>query len=175
MGELFGWHHRKTSSTTGLPRGLPKLALILALAAAACSHSTLPGTRIRDTTGNRQIFGLLEELRDAFERRDSAHLLSMLSPMYFEDNGTPSPQDDYGFLELRERLLEETLNLAKEVHLSLEIYDIVVQGDYAFADVRYSSRARLELPEGRLWDSHRDFNRLEFVRESGAWKVISGL
>ena len=59
--------------------------------------------------------------------------------------------------------------------IGLQVYDITVHGSRAWADLRYTSRARLELPNGRLWDSFRDFDRIEFVHEGDTWRIIRGL
>lgn len=148
------------------------LALLLCM---ACSHNSLPGTTIAETPERRAIFTVLQELRSALEARDGKRLLALVSPRYFEDNGTPSNLDDFGFLELNDHLVTDTLGVAHEVELGMEIYEIVVRGDRAHADMRYALRTRLELPAGRVWDTHRDFNRLELAREQGAWKITSGL
>ena len=153
-----------------------RLLTVLLVAIVACAHSYIPGTKIRDTPDNHQIYEILTKIRDTFETRDAAGLLAMVSTTYFEDNGTPNPTDDYGYAELQERILKDCMDTAKEVYVSFEIHEIVIHGDYAYADLRYTSRTRLEFPAGRLWDSHRDFNRIEFKREqNNTWRIISGL
>ncbi len=152
-----------------------RLALLLATCLAACRHGLLPGTAVTDTPDNRAIYLLLGRVREALQERDAPTLLAMVSTHYFEDNGTIDPRDDYGYTELKERLLKDSMDTAKEVYVSFEVHEIGVQGDHAFADIRYNSRTRLELPAGRLWDSHGDFDRIEFVREGTVWKISSGL
>lgn len=154
----------------------PMVAVCLVLAlATGCAHANLPGTQIRDTQITREIYQTLVEVKEALETRDADKLIAHVSRSYFEDNGTPDPKDDYGFLELRESLLADALGTAKDLSLSVQIYDIEVDGDRAWADLRYMSRARLEFPSGRLWDSHRDFDRIEFLREDGQWLIVRGL
>jgi hypothetical protein len=149
--------------------------LALLCAPAACAHHLIPGTQVVETPQTREIYDLIVHLRDCLQRRDAAGLLAMVSKTYFEDNGTPDPKDDYGYLELQDRLAKDSLDTAKELLVSFQIFDITIQGNVAQADMRYSSRARLELPSGRLWDTNRDFDRIEFVREDGAWRITSGL
>ena len=145
------------------------------LLSGACAHSNIPGTQVRDTEQNREIYTILVKIRVALEERDASTLLSLVSPRYFEDFGTPDPRDDFGYVELKEKLLKDTMDTTKEMHVSIELHEIAIEGEYAYADVRYDSRARLELPAGRLWDTHTDFDRLRFHREDNAWKIISGL
>jgi hypothetical protein len=118
---------------------------------------------------------ILYEVREAMEARDADRLLAHVSEDYFEDNGTPKPEDDYGFKELKSSVLPQSLSHTTEVHLSLEVHEVVVEGDRARADVRYDSRVHLDMPSGALWDSHKEFNRVEFAREGGTWRIISGL
>lgn len=151
------------------------LACMTALVTSGCAHRTIAGTQAKDTAANREIYAILVKLRHSLEERDAASLMSLVSKSYFEDNGTPDPRDDYGYSELSERIAADTLSTAQEVSISLQIFDITVHGPRAWADLRYTSRARLELPNGRLWDSFRDFNRVEFVREDDGWRIIRGL
>ena len=143
--------------------------------AAGCGHAFIEGTTIRDTDANREIYELVSRVREALERRDSETLVGMVSTQYFEDNGTPDARDDYGYVELKEKLLQDSLNSTKEMYLTFTLHDVVVKENYAYADIRYNSRARIDLPAGRVWDTHQDFNRLEFRRENNVWRIISGL
>ena len=151
------------------------VGLALLCAPVACAHRLIPGTQAVDTPQTREIYALIVKVRDCLQRRDADGLMAMVSKAYFEDNGTPDPKDDYGYLELKGRLAQDSLQAAQELWVSFQVFDIVVERDYAHVDMRYSSRARLELPSGRLWDTTRDFDRLEFVREEGVWRIISGL
>ena len=158
-----------------VPRLLFGLAMLAALPLTGCAHTTIPGTSVPDRPDQRAIFDVLVKIRENFERRDPDALLALVSRRYFEDNGTPDPRDDYGYIELHDKLLHESMALAKEVYLSFEVYDIIVHGDSAVADVRYVTRTRLDFPSGRLWDNHRDFNRIDLSREDGNWRITGGL
>lgn len=151
------------------------LGWMLLLASGGCAHSMIEGTQVPDTEENREIVQVLRQVREALERRDSAALMALVSTKYFEDNGTPDPRDDYGYVELRDKIMKDSMSVAQEVYLSFELHDVVVREDYAYADIRYATRTRIDLPAGRVWDSFRDFDRLEFVREQGQWRIISGL
>lgn len=158
-------------------RHLPGLAVCtLLLTTGACAHQMIEGTQIRDTDENRAVLGVLTKLQEAMRARDTDAILTMVSHAYFEDNGTTDPRDDYGFDELSTTILPQSLEIAKEVFVSFEVQEIVVEDEFAHADVRYASRAKLELPAGTLWDSHREFNRVELARgDDGAWLITSGL
>lgn len=150
------------------------IALSISLA-AGCAHSTIKGTTVRDTEENREVFQVIEELRSALEARDAGRVLALVSPTYFEDLGTVDAADDYGYQELRDEVLPGAFAATREMHVAVEVHDIVVEDGRAYADVRYASRAHIELPSGAFWDSHKEFNRIELQREDGQWRVISGL
>ena len=151
------------------------ILLMTAAMAGACAHSMIEGTNVRDTDENRAIFNQIVKVRTALQTRDPNMLLGVVSTQYFEDCGTPDPTDDYGYHELKDKIMADALQNAKEVFVNFQVFDIQVRGDQGRADLRYNSRTRLDLPAGQLWDSHRDFDRLEFIREKGEWKIISGL
>ncbi len=151
------------------------LSLVAVVAALGCAHNYIPGTRVRDTSENREVVALLEKVRAGMEARNAEQILALVSARYFEDNGTLAAEDDFGFEELRTKILPESLAAAEEVHLTFEIHAVEIEGDRAHADIRYNSRARFKLPAGALWDSHREFNRVEFAREKDAWRIVSGL
>ena len=73
-------------------------------------------------------------------------------------------------------MIPSSLKVAQEVYLTFEIHNIEVDGDSAWADVRYNSRAKLGLSSGDLWETHKDFNRIEFsMGEAGRCVITAGL
>ncbi len=142
---------------------------------SGCAHSTLAGTNIPDTDDTRAIYAIVLDIDQAMEKRDADGILKHVSERYFEDNGTARQEDDYGYAELKGRILPESLATTQEVQLDLLVQDIVVEGERAHVDLRYNSRARLNLPAGEMWDSHKDFNRIELLLEKGNWRIVSGL
>lgn len=149
--------------------------LLLTTFAGACAHSMLEGTNIRETPDTRAIYDVIVTVRRSLQTRDPNTLMSVVSTQYFEDCGTPDPTDDYGYTELKEKIMTDALEQAKEVFVAFQVFDIQVNGNLARADLRYNSRTRMEFPAGQLWDTHRDFDRIEFLREEGKWRITSGL
>lgn len=157
-------------------RGCQIAIVALALAAGGgCAHTLIAGTQIPDTEDNRALIRILDDVRAAMEARDAEKILTHVSADYFEDSGTPKPDDDYGYTELKTSVLPDSLSHTTEVHLTFQIHEVVVEGNSAHADIRYDSRVHLDMPSGPLWDSHKEFNRIEFAREDGAWRIVSGL
>jgi len=156
-------------------RHLTCLATCIVLLTGACAHQVIEGTQVRDTEENREILAVLIKLQEAMRARDADTILTMVSRAYFEDNGTPDPRDDYGYDELSSTILPQTLEVTKEMFVTFVVHEITVEDGHASADVRYASRAKLELPSGTLWDTHKEFNRVELTHEDGAWRITSGL
>src|SRR5688572_23263364 len=92
------------------------------LGLTACIHGYIPGTRIRNSRANREVVEVVNKLRDALQRRDADTILSLVSPSYFETNGTADPRDDYGYEELRDRILRESLDATKEMYVGFAIH-----------------------------------------------------
>jgi hypothetical protein len=151
------------------------LTLPLVAALAACAHGLIPGTQVKDTKENREVLAVVQKAVEALGNRDSTTLLSLISPRYFEDNGTPAPDDDYGYTQLKDEVLPKTMARTKEIFLEVQVQDVVIDGNQARVDVRYSSRARMDLPNGPPWASSKDFDRILLAREDGTWKIVGGL
>jgi hypothetical protein len=150
--------------------------LALSLSAAACAHTKIPNTTIDDTPANREIKGIVESYKKAFEARDVEAILAMVSQRFYEENGNTDKSDDYDKNGLRKNLSDE-FEKTKTAQLDVRLDEIVVDEDKgtAYATLYYTYRAQTEFPVGLKWKTGTDFTRLSFVREDGQWKIISGL
>ena len=153
-----------------------RFSLLVSIALmVGCAHSTIPGTDIQDTEDNRSVLKVLDQLQKALQARDSDTVISLVSPTYFEDMGTIDNRDDFGFEELRDSILNQNIEKIAELYLKIDVHDVQVEGDQAFIDIRYRTRAKLSLPSGSTWTQDSDFSRVSFAREQGRWLVVSGL
>src|SRR3954468_21551104 len=87
--------------TSASLRGLLPL-LLAAMAGAAtitgCAHQNMvPGTQVQDTEDNRAVLAVIEQYRQRLTEKNVEGLLLLASDRYFEDSGTPSAVDDYGY------------------------------------------------------------------------------
>lgn len=151
------------------------LISLLVLPCLACAHALIPGTDVRDTKANREVYEVIEQLREALIARNAGAVMALIADDYFEAMGTADPNDDYDFAVLRDKVLPELLAATQEVQLTFEVYAIEVTDDRARADVRYHARAHMNLPSGNKWASNKDFHRIELARRNGSWRVLSGL
>lgn len=143
--------------------------------ASGCAQQRIAGTNVEDTAEHRELFDIVMQYRAAMEARDADTIIGLVSTTYYEDNGNADPSDDYGYTELRDEILPQTMDVTKEVFLTLEVQEIVVDDDTAHVDVRFNQRARIEMPSGSSWDTQRELNRIDFRREDQGWRIVRGL
>ena len=171
-----------------------KLALItivmttLGLSMTACASKPHPivGTKIPDNEINRGIIQAVEEYRVAMEKRDAAGLLLMASKKYWEDGGTPTGGDDYGYEGLRE-VLKTRLSKVSDVRYSMRYMAVARrcksgtdtdtnEDCRAYVDVLLD--ASYTVKDARGVDKRpdkRDQNQLVMEWENGKWLFISGM
>ncbi len=150
------------------------LGLLVGLGLSGCATLRLiPGTKIVDTPGNREILARCEEYRVAMEQRDAAKLLSMADPNYYEDSGTPSGSDDYGYPGLK-RVLEARLSALRWLRYLIRYREIHVENDRASVDIRYDISFQLMTEVGEKWERRQNEKRLELKHEGNRWMFLSG-
>lgn len=131
----------------------------------------IPGTTVPDTPENREVLAVIDAYRDAMVARDADALLRLAHPLYRETQGTPSPDDDYGYPEL-ERTLRQTLGAVTEIELRLRVDRVQWHTPFT-VQVRVESYGRFRL--GQLgWQNRHDFHLFELMRFEGEWRFIEG-
>ena len=102
-----------------------KTVLCAGLLLAACGHQAhyVPGSRIPYSEPNKSVLDACEEYRLAVERGDVDALMLMAHHQYWEDSGTPSGSDDYGYEGLRQ-VLTTRLTRASDVRYSVRYMDV---------------------------------------------------
>lgn len=173
------------------------------LSSLACATGRIPNTDVPDTSFNREIIAFCERYRRAVEARDTRTLLSLASPRYFEDGGTPAGDDDYGYEGLR-RLLDVWREEVKQVRYEIRYRRITVDPqdpnrvhvDYTYSG-SYTLQARSRAPEveaqrpslaidpvrgpvtsqedNEAWYRRVADNRLELERSGNEWRIVAGM
>jgi ketosteroid isomerase-like protein len=153
-----------------------KKPIALLVIFAACTPPYIPGTKIEDTRENRSVLDVIGAYKQALEGRNVEGVISLCSPKYYEDNGNSDPTDDYGYSDLRTRILPETFLRLSEVRLEIEVKEVKVAQKRAIADLRYLYQAKMALPSGEKWHADTELNRVELEQEDdGSWKIVRGL
>lgn len=153
-----------------------RLALaITLLAAAACAPKRIPGTDIQDTSENRAVYKVVEDVVNAINKRDAGTVLANVSPDYFDDAGTPEPTDDLD-RERLEKSMAADFGKVEGSKLAVTIRKIeVTEGATAFVEVFYDSYYRVQTPAGPVPRRDSDVHRMRLKKIEGAWKVAAGL
>lgn len=167
---------------------LYSLILFALLGTAACGSTTtaIPGTKVPDTQANRDILKAVEDYRVAVENKDAQALLLMASKNYWEDGGTPSGADDYGYEGLRE-MLQSRFQQVNDIRYSLKYVNIyrrcrpdgdpnTNEGCRAYVDVVIDASFTVVDARGRtVRPDKRDQNQLVLEWSGDKWLFLSGM
>lgn len=153
---------------------LRPLAVLAATALAACSPSLLPGTEVRDTRENREVYGVLRAYAVALQTKDAAAVLALVAPDYYDGAGTPSPEDDLDRAGL-ERSLASDLGQVDSLKVEIGVKRIEVSGDRAQAQLFYDGYFRVKTPSGAVPKRQSDLHQMELRKVGSAWLITSGL
>lgn len=151
-------------------------ATALTVGASGCaSESTyIRGTRVDDTTENRTIIGVVERYRLAVERKDAPALMKMAAKSYWEDGGTPTGADDYGYDGLREVLVGR-FQRADDIRYSMKYVKVRRQGQRAYVEVVVDASYTITTSNGEQRMDQRDQNQLVLEWDGEHWMFVSGM
>jgi hypothetical protein len=155
-----------------------RLALVLAMslgfASGCATFAVIPGTKVIDTKLNREILEVCEKYRRAMEDKDAPTLLALAHPSYYEDSGTPTGNDDYGYSGLRD-VLARRLGQLRTLRYNIEYRKIDVEGHHAKVDIRYDASYQLATEMGDRWERKQNDKRLELENDGRRWLIIAGM
>ncbi len=163
---------------------MTRLSLLLAVTLAACGASAhyVPGTRVPYSDANKSVLDACEEYRLAVERRDADALMLMAHKQYWEDSGTPSGSDDYGYDGLRNVLLTR-LQQASDIRYSMRYVGVrqtctgeLHPGCRAAVDVLIDASFTIPDALGKAKrPDKRDQNELVLEWDGHRWLFLSGM
>lgn len=151
---------------------------ILAALLGGCGISYIKGTFIKDSQINRELLAQVERYRKAMERRDVTTLMAMASPNYYEDAGTTTPKDDYGYdalLAKFKKRFKRVVNLFMNIKIRrVEVKGLRANVDYYF-EGRFLISGKKKKKRKDHWFRESKNNRLEMEKRDGVWKFMSGM
>lgn len=163
------------------------LLMLAALLAAApgCGGKAqyVPGTRVPYSAANQSVLNAVEAYRLAVEERDAEKLLLMAhKTKYWEDSGTPSGSDDYGYEGLA-NVLASRLQKASEIRYSMRYMRVSQQcpsdlqpGCQAAVDVIVDASFTIQNVQGKpVRPDKRDQNQFLLEWDGSRWLFISGM
>ncbi len=155
-----------------------KLCLLLAtILAAGCAEGTVTirGTGgIPKTTENERVLGVVEAYRNAVETMDTKKLMAMASKGYWEDAGTPTGADDYGYDGLRD-VLDGRFQRASNIRYSMKYMRVRRQANRAFVEVLIDASYTIDTPKGEQRLDKRDQNEMVLEYDGQHWLFVSGM
>ncbi len=164
-----------------------RLAVLVAIASsslAGCAHngSYVPGTRVPYSALNKAVLDTVEEYRTAVERADSDTLMLMAHKQYWEDSGTPSGGDDYGYEGLRNVLMTRLAH-ATDIRYSMRYLAVrqsctgdLTAGCRASVDVMIDASFTVANAMGQpKRPDKRDQNELVLEWDGRRWLFLSGM
>lgn len=156
-------------------------SLALLAAGLGCGHAPyLPGTTVPDTEVNREIVDTIEAYRMRLVEKNVEQLLLLASDKYFEDGGTPRPNDDYGYDGLGQ-ILGSRLQRVESIRYNIQYKRIHMRSD-GRAEVEAFLNGAFELQGGEAGDRYRrvsDYHRFVLERSTtggmAKWKFLAGM
>jgi len=164
---------------------MKRLLLIAAIiSSGACAHQVtyVAGTRVPYSDMNKSVLDTCEEYRLAVERGDADALMLMAHKQYWEDSGTPSGSDDYGYDGLRNVLLTR-LPRASDIRYTMRYVDVhqtcpgeLHPGCRAAVDVLIDASFTITNALGKpMRPDKRDQNQLVLEWDGHRWLFLSGM
>jgi len=149
-------------------------ATLIACAAAGCNKQYIAGTEIEDTPENNEVLAFCERYRHAVEDLNVGLLLSMASPRYFDNSGTPSGDDDFDKTGLEE-VLRERFKAIKALRYEFKYRDVRVEESRISVEYSYTLSFQYAVGDKSHWENETGDNRLELERIDDGFLVLSGL
>jgi len=158
------------------------IAAILGATACATKKTYIGGTRVPYTTNNKSVLDAVEQYRLAVEKGDSEALMMMAHKQYWEDSGTPSGSDDYGYDGLQ-NVLANRLQKASEIRYTMRYVGVsheckgeLAAGCKATVDVLIDASFTIENAIGKASrPDKRDQNQLLLEWDGSRWMFLSGM
>ncbi len=164
-------------------RILSALCVLGALSMAACGGSThyIAGTKIESNDENGALVKRVEEYRAAIEKKDASALLLMASREYWEDSGTPTGEDDYGFAGLK-TVISTRFQQAESIRYSMRykrirfVPESANEPRKAFVDVLIDASFTVPDSRGGLRRTDkRDQGQFVLAWQDDKWMFLSGM
>lgn len=155
---------------------LPALLALAALSVplAGCNSRYIANTDVEDSAENRKLISFCEKYRHAVEHKDTAVLLKLASPTYYEDGGNVDAADDLDYAGLR-AYLEAKFQDAEAIRYEIRYRRVVKEGDVYYVDYTYTASYRIPGIKSDEWRHRVEDNRLEIVPYQDDFRITAGM
>ncbi len=173
----YGQHGRRSTQKRPVPslRSTLLLLVLTAFTSVGCTHQYILNTDVEDTDFNRKVIEYCEEYRHAVEQRNTARLLKMAHPSYYEDGGNVDASDYLDYDGLKE-YLDKEFNQARAIRYEIH-YRNVSEGrkNTVLVDYTYSASYKIPTSHGDVWRRRVADNRLQLTRQGEGFRILSGM
>lgn len=140
----------------------------------ACNKQYIPNTTIEDNEYNREIINFCERYRHALEELNVGLLLSMASPRYFDNAGTPTGDDDFDRDGLEE-ILTSRFKAIKAMRFEIKYRDIFEQNGVIYVEFTYTTSFQYTIGDKNKWHNRTADKRLEIERVEDGLLILTGM
>ena len=148
---------------------------LAALSLLSCTTHYIPNTDVEDTDFNRRVIEFCEEYRKAVERRNTALLLKLAHPRYYEDGGNIDSTDDLDYAGLR-AYLQERFRDTSAIRYEIRYRRVNLgRNDEVLVEYTYSASYKLKTEQGDVWRRRVSDNRLELLPEGDTFRILAGM
>jgi hypothetical protein len=153
---------------------LGSFCALLAGVSAGCGPTYLPNTEIEDTDQNKEIVSFCERYRHAVEDLNVGLILSLTSPRYFDNSGTPTGDDDYDRRGLEE-VLKARFRSVRSMRYEIKYRNLYERDGLFMIDYTYTMSFEYEIGGKTKWANKTAENRLEIEKVEGGYLIVAGL
>ena len=152
------------------------LGALLAVATllAGCQKQYIPNTEIIDNDFNRDVLSFCERYRHGVEDMNTGMLLSVASPRYFDNSGTPTGDDDVDKAGL-EKVLNARFSPIQSIRLEMIYRAIFEENTVIHVEYTYTMSFQYTLDGETKWKNHTGDNRLDLERTEDGFLILSGM
>jgi hypothetical protein len=151
------------------------LSAWLGIGLVGCTRDLIPNTDVENTELNRKVIQFCEQYRRAVERRNTARLLRMADPAYYEDGGNVDASDDLDFAGLKE-YLEGKFKDTKAIRYEIRYRRVGRgRGSEIHVDYTYSASYKIATARGDVWRRTVADNRLQLVPVKDGYRIVAGM
>lgn len=150
------------------------ISSVILFAAAGCTKKFIPNTEIEDTDENREIVAFCERYRHAVEDMNVGLLLSFAAPRYFDNNGTPTGDDDFDRNGLEE-ILASRFKAIKAMRYEIRYRNVFESHNVIYVEYTFNMSFQYDVEEKSRWANRTADNRLEIERVDDGFLIVSGM
>ena len=141
---------------------------------SGCQKQYIANTEILDNDFNRDVLNFCERYRHGVEDKNIGLLLSLASPRYFDNSGTPSGDDDVDKAGLEE-LLNKRFAPIESIRFETIYRAIFEMNSVIYIEYTYTMSFQYTLNGETKWENHTGDNRLELERNENGFLILSGM